>query len=212
MNPFVTLRNIVLWLATRALQVHDAVSSMPLLGNIFGTFFYNVSSWLFDIAFSLGDLASWYQRVTDRVAQAITSSDVIEIISGITARVNTLWAWFGNRAGELLSVINSWWEGTRSQVLAWVQEGKDYSAGLIVGVRQQLNGLSSSWESFRTSVLPSLATRQEAQELARAELSPHVSLLTTLGTFVGDIADFFGDPLGWLAGRLEEWFWGKEGE
>ena len=210
MNPFLTLRNIVFWLAARALRVHDAVSRIPLVGNIFGTFFYNVSEWLFDLGSPLGHLAAWYESVIERISRWLTSLDVLSIMSQWIARVNQLWAWFGSWWLNVQTAISTWWQGIGTDVLAWVQSARDYAFSLIVGVRQQLDRLTSSWDNFRTAILPSLALKGEVSTLITSAFTPWVKTFNIIDTFGKDIVDFFNNPLNWLLDHFTDWFIGKE--
>ena len=134
----------------------------------------------------------------------------LDLYNQLKTSVNQVWSYVTNIASTLGSTITTWWSGMQATVLSWVDMAKKYALSLVNDLRGLLNRVDISLSNFFASILPFLTTKLDVTDLIKSALAPFRSTLNTIETFKNDIVSFFGDPPGWLASHIEDWFWGKE--
>lgn len=90
---------------------------------------------------------NWAQAAWDRISQVSQ-----ELISRILTETSRIWDW----VSTLPSYLGDWWAARLTEVKEWVQTLTGTVNDAISSVNKVVNNLSTQWQLFVTSTLPSL--------------------------------------------------------
>lgn len=146
---------------------------------------------------------AWLVWLSDTIAQFLTSWEIRDLLKDTIDFAVGAWAWVINATGNIQSVINNWWSPWQSWITAIVDNARDWLKGLIDNLEAAFLSVKTAWDYFWTVLYPTLIGRGEAESLIQSALIEWFPWYDTLSLFIGDIGEFFGDPLEWIYTRLE---------
>ncbi len=154
----------------------------------------------------LARAAQWYDTVAEAISSFLSKSWLLDFLSDPLAMLKKVWSWFENWWGNVTSVVTTWWQGISTTVLDWVDAAKTYALGLVNNLQGVFNTLQSTWNNFAGTVLPSLASRFDVDQLIKGAFAPWSDLFNFWGQVGGEIKAFFADPLQWAYNKMDKFF------
>ncbi len=170
-------------------------------------------------------MGEWLGDMDDRLVGFLDRAGILSLLQTWLTYAEDSWYWIRNSWSNILDVIRAWWTGVAGDVLAWIDQARDFAATLVAGVMEDLGMLRSSWdnfwtttwpamlsdlgmlrsswESFLSSTLPNLATWTGSQALIETTLRSWFPFYDELVQFWSGIRDLFSDPEGYLVRKLE---------
>ncbi len=137
--------------------------------------------WLSGPIDGLSQAARWYDTVSEAVVSFISKSWLLDFLSNPLAVLNQVGSWFSNWWGNVTSVVSTWWSGVSTTVLGWVEAGKSYALGLVNNLQGLFNSLQSAWNNFTGTVLPTLASRFDIDQMIKSAFAPWSDLFNFWG-------------------------------
>ncbi len=178
--------------------------------NIIAPFFRALSSIADGLFSGFFDFVYWADRVNRDIREMLTKSWVIDYLSNPLSQLNKLWSWFLDRASYITAITTTWWQGISTTILGWVEMAKTYALGLVNNLQGVVNTLSSNWNVFTGTVLPTLASRFDVDTLIKSAFKPWTDLFNFWGQVGSEVKMFFLNPVDYIWQRFTDWFFGGE--
>lgn len=220
-----SLNGIVDWFYQLYTDVYDWPYPFYMIGYIFIEIAYLFN----DLAWACYDFSNWIDYVAGKVTNILTWQTIWSYIITYVPNLLTIRDWFVNVNVNINELIAGWWTSTSVQVHGWIDaavdgidvglEGwMDFWSGIWPAFQSAYNTLAAAWSNFYQVTLPGLVDQAglggwwdsrlvELEVFINSKIRELVPFYNDLAALWSDIAAFFTDPLTWLAGRLESWFW-----
>lgn len=174
--------------------------------NIIAPFFQALSSIADGLFSGFFDFVYWADRINRDIQEKAGQSWVYDLLWAFLSPINTTLSWLTNRLDNIGSTITNWWSGVSTTVLGWVEAAKGYALGLVNNLQGLVNSLQSWWNNFTATVLPSLASRFDVDQMIKSTFAPWADLFNFWGQVGSEIKAFFADPLQWVYNKLDDFF------
>lgn len=166
--------------------------SLAVAANNLAWGFYNFSNWVSDVASKVANILSW-DFIWSKIKEY--AQPLFNILQSLSSWWNSIW-----------SVVGTWWTAIQTNVKEW-----------IATATQGLAGLLAAWDTFWTTIFPTLVNFDWLETWWNSRLLGIQSLIdSTIKTWFpfyddlsrlwGNIRDFFTDPLQWLYNQLDHFF------
>lgn len=170
---------------------------------------------LYDVTHSmiipLAQFNDWLRGVWQKVQEIVSPSQLFKLFSSWIDKAEQAWDWIVNAFGNIWDIISQWWLTIRDTVLSWIDSAKEFASQIVENLTLEFNELRAKWDEFWTKTLPKLADWTGVSRLINTTISQWFPFYDVLATFIGEIGEFFTNPLNYIVSRLEDWFWGEEG-
>jgi len=186
---------------------------------------YALSDAFWSLLTPVAQFADWTWDVSQSLNDFLDRSGILSFLRTWLNYAEWAWYWILDHVSIIVGILEAWWSGTSSTVLAWIDAALSGAQALINQVVADLGnlrtawdnfwtitwpalvadlgGLRSSWESFVSSTLPGLATWTGSQSLIESTLRTWFPFYDELAALWGEIRDMFTDPEDYLLRKLE---------
>lgn len=201
-NPFAWLYYQLVALSGWAQGLGDnCAGTWPL--NTLCNPFWTLAGYLDLIASKLSLLSLWYESVSELFGTALSWDSIKAFILEWIPGLSDLVTWIGTWADSVRALIDTWWDGTASDVLDWIYALQDWTTDRLAGVLS-FDWFSSWWGNTSTSfaawwdaqVIILQDTIEVVVKPVRDTVNQHTGAIDLL-TSPGDTA------LRWLLDRIE---------
>lgn len=199
---------------------------------ILADWFYYLSDWFSDLAWSFYDFSGWVSSVQAKVSEILSSGDIWTYFLWWFEAAENAWNWIWNATSHIWFEIEDWWWNTSITVQGWIDEVRSYADNLVTGVNTWLASLQSAWDAFYykiptidevitwwtnwpghlLSVINSwwTSTMGEVQDLINSAFVIRQDFWQGWQDWRDKVTEFFTDPEDWLyksVDRIVERFW-----
>lgn len=193
---------------------------------------YSIYRAFYYLNYYFGQFSEWVFLATAKLSQ-ILSIDVIRTYFGeyFQAAFNA-WQWVQSAPAQIFSQVSYWWNSIQYDVLAWIENAKQWALAQINNLAGALAEVQTWWNSFKANI-PSLNAILSWFTNWWGNVLSHLN--SWWNERLGDIEDlllswtlelapfwegwqeirddvytFFASPFDWIFSHFEDWFWGKE--
>ncbi len=188
------------------LVVHDWVWPFYLIE----TPLYWVSQVFWDLLTPIAHFGDWVDAVADKVSQILGPEGIISLLKTWLTYAEDAWNWILGAVQNVTSIIGTWWSSISLTVQGWIDIAKKSLLDLIDAVSKSLASLGEAWGNFTKTVLPTLATIANVDDLVKSALKTWFPFYDALVSLWASIAEFFTNPFDFLLDKFTDWFLGKE--
>jgi phage-related protein len=163
----------------------------------------NAIDWVLD---GINTIITWAQQIgawLDELRQ-----EILDFFSEIPKWINEVWQRLLNFIDSVGDIIATWWMATWQMVQDWVNTVVDTVKDGLKLVADAAEWLRGQWDTFFTSILPTLASRFDVYEIVSAILSSFLPLFTLIENLRNELVEFFTNPLEYIWQRFTDWFFG----
>lgn len=203
------LHTLLSWWASfsnllRSWKVNSYDWMWPL--KIIAPFFQALSSIADGLFSGFFDFVYWADEINRDIQEKAGQSWVYDLLWAFLSPINNTLNWLTNRLDNIGSTITTWWSGVSTTVLGWVDTAKTYALGLVNNLQGAFNSLQSWWNNFTATVLPTLASRFDVDQMIKSTLASWFPFYNDLVKLWDEIEAFFADPLQWVYNKMDEFF------
>ena len=172
--------------------------------------FYLASSAVSSIAWGFYAFGEWVRDVADKLPSILDWDTIWSYIESYVPNLTQIGDWFYSWVTNVTQLVTDWWDTTKSTVLGWVNEAKQWAKALIDSVESKLGSLQSAWSVFVVGTLPKLADWSGVDALIKSWFNDFTPFWQGWQDWRDKVIEFFTDPDEWLykaMDRIIERFW-----
>lgn len=176
------------------------------------------------IGFRLVDFNEWLDSANLSISNILSFDDISSFFSGVFNAANAAWNWVWNAVSNVLDIIGDWWSGTWADVQSWVNSAIDVGGDVIDTIYGWINTVKDAILELigRLPSIDEITTwfsdwwgniLSRIQDLGYLPASVIGDLingnLSDWFPFYETLVDLINNPLDWLMGRVEYWFFDR---
>lgn len=195
-------------------------------------FFYWLGSFFMDLALTFSDFSLWVDNIANKILTVLSFGDIYDYFKDLFDAALNAWDWVQNISTDIGSIIATWWEGTSTTVLGWIETAKNdlifwtnWLYGQVVELREDVTYLLgqvpdvsgvlawfSNWTGNVSSIIDNwwTSTVGGVVALINSAFTERESFWAGWQDWKDKVTEFFSDPEEWLykaVDRIIERFW-----
>lgn len=192
--------------------------------------FYNISLAFLHLYMNTVTFGAWVTDVSSKISNILSAEGVLGLLKYWFPWLADVGEWFVDRWKWFMTAVGDWWATILPTVLGWIETAKQFAVSLVANVQKELSQLHTSWDNFWTLTwpqwskkldridvawdnfwvitFPTLISKKDANDMVDSKINETKPFWECWQDVRDDVVTFIGSPFDWLAGKLEDWFWG----
>lgn len=193
---------------------------------------YGLYNTFWSLLTPIAHFSDWVYDVNDKLSQVFSIGAIKAFLKDWLDWAEWSWSWVQGAWYYVTGRIDDWWLSTQNTVKGWITAATQGFNELITAWSDfwtitwpewmgQLEALRAGFNEFWTITFPTLVSFtwlptwwnekvKGVQDLIDTAFTLRESWWSGWEEVKEQVFEFFTNPLDWLIGKLEDWFWGEE--